>query len=84
MTTKKTAISLQQSLFEQVDALARQLHVSRSQVFALAVEEYIQRHQNRKLLAAINAAYEASPGVEEQTLRREMRRQHRQLVDGPW
>ena len=39
MASIKTAISLQQSLFEQVDTLARELQVSRSRLFALAIEE---------------------------------------------
>ena len=84
MATVKTAISIQQSLFEEVDALARELEVSRSHLFALAVEEFIQRHQNRQLLDAINEAYADLPDPEEQALRQRMRRQHRQMVEGQW
>ncbi|HED03230.1 MAG TPA: ribbon-helix-helix protein, CopG family [Candidatus Fraserbacteria bacterium] len=80
----KTAISLQKSLFEQVDALARELQISRSRLFVLAVEEYIRRRQNRQLLEAINAAYDDSPDPEEQTLLHKMRPQHRQLLKGQW
>ncbi len=60
MPTIKTAISLQDSLFEQVEALARKLNVSRSQVVALALEEFVQHHQNRQLLDALNHAYSDS------------------------
>jgi len=84
MPNVKTAISLQQSLFEQVDALAQELAVSRSRVFVLAVEDFIQRRQNRQLLEAINEAYADLPDAEEQTLRRQMRQQHRQMVEGQW
>lgn len=84
MANVKTAISLQQSLFEQVDALAQELEISRSRLFVLAVEAFIQRYQNRQLLEAINEAYADSPGPEEQALRHQMRQQHRQMVEGQW
>jgi len=84
MTNVKTAISLQQSLFEQVDALAQELQVSRSRLFALAAEAFIQRYQNKKLLEALNDAYADLPGSEDQSLRQEMRRQQRQLLEGKW
>ncbi len=84
MTSIKTAISIQEPLFEQVDALAHELQISRSRLFVLAVEDFIQRYQNQKLLEAINAACDDLPDPEEQTLRHKMRRQHRQLVEGQW
>ena len=84
MANVKTAISLQQSLFEQVDALAQELQISRSRVFVLAVEAFIQRYQNRQLLEAINEAYDDLPDPEERTLRHQMRQGHRQMVKGQW
>ncbi|MDY0019953.1 MAG: CopG family transcriptional regulator [Anaerolineae bacterium] len=84
MATIKTAISMQESLFEQVDALAEELHVPRSQVFVLAVEEFIKRHQNQKLLEALNEAYAEVSAEDEESLREEMRQQHRDLVEGQW
>jgi len=84
MTVVKTAISLQRSLFEQVDALAQELEISRSRLFALAAEAFIQRYQNQKLLQAINDAYDDLPDPEEESLRHRMRQQHRQLVKGQW
>ncbi len=84
MANVKTAISLQQPLFEQIDALAQELHISRSRLFVLAFEAFIQRHQNRQLLEAINEAYGDLPDPEEQALRDRMRQQHRRMVDGQW
>ena len=84
MANVKTAISLQQSLFEQVDALAKEMQISRSRLFVLAVEAFIQRYQNRQLLAAINEAYDDLPDPEEKSLRPQMRQQHRQMVKGQW
>ena len=84
MASVKTAISLQQPLFEQIEVLAKELHISRSRLFALAVEAFIQHHQNQKLLEAINVAYDDLPDAEEQTLRNAMRQHHKQMVEGQW
>ena len=82
MANVKTAISLQKSLFEQVEALADKMKISRSRVFAIAVEDFVRRHQNRRLLERINAAYEDTSDSAEQVLQRRMRRHHRRLVEG--
>ena len=84
MASIKTAISLQAYLLEQVDTLARKLDVSRSRLFVLAAQEFIQRHRNRELLEAINAAYDGFPDPEEQTVLRRMRNQHKRLVEEQW
>jgi metal-responsive CopG/Arc/MetJ family transcriptional regulator len=84
MTNVKTAISLQKSLFDQVEALAEELKLPRSRVFALAVEDFVRRYQSRRLLDRINAAYEDTPDPTEATLRRRMRRRHRRIVEGEW
>ena len=84
MTNVKTAISLQKSLFEQVEVLADEMKVPRSRVFALAVEDFVRRHQNRKLLERINATYAEAPDPAEQILRRRMHRSHRKIIEGEW
>jgi metal-responsive CopG/Arc/MetJ family transcriptional regulator len=84
MANVKTAISLQQSLFEQVDALAQELQISRSRLFVLAVEAFIERYQNRELLEAINEAYDDLPDPEERSVRDRRRQQHRRMVEGQW
>jgi metal-responsive CopG/Arc/MetJ family transcriptional regulator len=84
MANIKTAISLQRSLFEQVDSLARTMNVSRSRLFALALEDYIRRHQNLQLLERINQAYSDAPDANEEERMRKMRRQHRNVVEGTW
>ncbi len=84
MASIKTAISLRESLFEQVEALAEEMRVSRSRLFALAVEEFIRRHRSRQLLDQLDRAYEDAPDPAEQVLRRRMRHQHRQIVEGEW
>ena len=84
MANVKTAISIQQSLFEQAEALARELHISRSRLFALAVEDFMQRYENQRLLERINDAYADTTTPDEQALLRRMRRRQRQMIEGEW
>ncbi|MBU0511561.1 MAG: hypothetical protein KJ638_07655 [Chloroflexi bacterium] len=82
MPSVKTAISIQEPLFEQVKNLARELEISRSRLFVLAVEEFIQRYQNKQIVNEINQAYDDLPNTIEQAHLSKMRRQHRQMVEG--
>jgi predicted transcriptional regulator len=84
MGSVKTAISLASGIFARVDALAQEMKVPRSRVFALAVEEFLDRHDSRSLLAAIDRAYEDFPDAQERRWLRATRRKHRQLVRGEW
>jgi len=80
----KTAISIDKSLFQQVNKLADELEVSRSRLFVLAVEEYIQRYENERLLHQINQAYADLPLGDEEQILQGMRPRHRKLVEGEW
>jgi predicted transcriptional regulator len=84
MASVKTAISLDKPLFDQVEALAAEMKVPRSRVFALAVEEFVRRRQSQQLLQRINEAHADTLDPAETALRRRMRRQHRQIVEGEW
>ena len=84
MQNVKTAISIQRTLFEQAENLARRMKVSRSRLFVLALEEYLQRQQSRELLTRINAAYAEAPDPAEKALDRKARRHHRRIVEGTW
>lgn len=84
MASVKTAISIQESLFDQVNDLAKELQIPRSQLFTLAVEEFVKRHENRRIFETLNEVYEDAPDPDEKALREGWRRQHRQLVEGQW
>lgn len=84
MPTVKTAISLQEPLFASANKLAAEMSISRSRLFVLALEEFIQRRQNELLLAQLNAAYDDAPDESEQRVLRGMRRTQRQIVGGEW
>jgi metal-responsive CopG/Arc/MetJ family transcriptional regulator len=80
----KTAVSLQESLVERLDRLARELNISRSQLFSRAADEFLRRHETPTLLESINRALEGDPDPEEKARVRAMRNKHRRLVEGEW
>jgi len=84
MATVKTAISLEDSLFKEAEALAKKMKVSRSRLFALALEEFLRRHQNQQLLEQLNAAYDDAPDPEEEALLHAARHSYRRLVNDEW
>jgi len=84
MANIKTAISIEKPLFEQVDDLAHELKTSRSRIFALAAQEFLQRHKNQKLLEAINDAYDDIPDEIDQSLKPMRRSRHLKMVKDQW
>ena len=81
MAGVKTAISLEEDLFRQVNKLASDMHVSRSKLFTLAVQDYLKKQENRKLLAQLNAAYSDTPNEEESKISNSMRNKQRSIVE---
>ncbi len=84
MPNVKTAVSLEGPLFEQAEALAREMKISRSRLFALALEDFIRRYQNERLLEQLNAAYADGLDVEEQAVLNGMRRHFPPAADEAW
>ena len=84
MPNIKTAISVNKPLFDEVEALAQELEISRSEIFARAAREYVQHHKSHKIMEAINEAYDDVPDENEETLRKRMRRKQREIVEGQW
>src|SRR5258708_3830397 len=84
MVNLKTAISLPESLFEKVELLAKEMRIPRSQVFVLAVEDFVRRRESQQLLTKINEAYQDPPDTTERKPLKEMRGHHRKIVAGEW
>lgn len=56
----KTAISLSDELFRAGDTLARRLGVSRSELYARALAEYLAKHKADRITERLNALYAAT------------------------
>ena len=77
----KTAISLDEGLLIKVNRLANALHISRSKVFTMAVQDYLKKQENQSLLAQLNEAYEDFPSEEEREISKSMRLKHNKIIE---
>ena len=79
----KTGISLDAELFEAAERLAQELHLTRSALYARALEELIERRRSKDLLDELNAAYGGPPDPEDDALMRGIQRTMRRVAE-PW
>jgi metal-responsive CopG/Arc/MetJ family transcriptional regulator len=54
----KTAISIPDEVFDAADEMAKRLGMSRSQLYATAVREYLEVHRSRGVTARLDQVYE--------------------------
>ena len=83
MPNIKTGISIEKPIFDQVNDLAQNLNISRSRLFVMAAQEFIQRHKNMELLQAINEAYDDLQEPEIKMVEK-MRPHHLKMVKDQW
>jgi hypothetical protein len=57
MSTIKTAISIDALLFRKAEELAEELQISRSLLYARAVEEFVRGHERIQILRELNEVY---------------------------
>ena len=57
----KTAISLPDTLFEQAERVAKVMEISRSQLYARALQAYLAKHDPESITKAFDAVYENEP-----------------------
>jgi metal-responsive CopG/Arc/MetJ family transcriptional regulator len=70
----KTAISLPDELFSAADQLAGRLGVSRSELYATAVAEFLAKHTETEITARLNQLYADEPSGLEPAMRRAQQR----------
>ncbi len=85
MAQVKTAISIDETLFARAEQLAEDLKMSRSALYALALQELLREREQQQLTEELNAAYDGTVTDEDAAMLRGMReRQHRMAADDPW
>ena len=65
----KTAISLPDDLFESADVLAERLGLSRSELYATAVAEYLAKHRDEDITGKLNEVFADEPSGIDPALR---------------
>jgi metal-responsive CopG/Arc/MetJ family transcriptional regulator len=73
----KTAISIPDEIFSAADALAGRLGVSRSELYATAVAEFLAKHDRSEITARLDRLYATEPSGVDPELRRAQRRMFR-------
>ncbi len=76
----KTAISIPDDLFKDIDKLAKKLQCSRSQLLADAARDFVEKQKNRDILDAINKAYSGNETDQEVTLRQKSKNHYAKLL----
>ena len=80
MTTIKTAISIEESLFRQIEEEAAAKEISRSGLISVAIEEYFARREVERVTAILNEVYADGPTSEEKEELEAMWRYHVKLL----
>ena len=67
-------------MFKEIEDVTKECDCSRSQVFAMAIREFLERRKSRKLLEALNDAYQETEAPEENRARRQAKAYHAKRV----
>ncbi|MGA8593953.1 MAG: hypothetical protein WB676_04350 [Bryobacteraceae bacterium] len=57
----KTAVSVPDELFRRAEATARRLRVSRSELYAKAIAEFLNRQDGKSITERLNDVYSRQP-----------------------
>jgi metal-responsive CopG/Arc/MetJ family transcriptional regulator len=74
-------ISIPDFLYEEASNLAQEMQISPSDLFSLAIKEYLHRHHSQRLIQSINDAYADGLDNSEQIILEGMRRHQKHLVE---
>jgi metal-responsive CopG/Arc/MetJ family transcriptional regulator len=66
----KTAISLPDDLFRMAEAAARRFQVSRSELYARAIEQFLKQQNEDAITECLNAVYSRHPAKLDPALHR--------------
>jgi hypothetical protein len=80
----KTAISIEDELLRQADETARQMGLSRSRLFALAVGDFLQRQRREQMLLRLNEVYGKGMETPEKRLLKGIRNKVRRTAKERW
>jgi len=76
----KTAISIPDQLFEEVEIFSKKHRRSRSEVFAMAVKKLLEKEKTEELLAALNEAFSEGESSEEVQVREKSKRYYQRRI----
>jgi predicted transcriptional regulator len=72
----KTAISVPDDVFHEVDKVAKERHSSRSEVIVAALREYLERRRSSNMLKVLNETYGTAETTEEYEVRQKAKNRY--------
>ncbi len=84
MAAIKTAISIDENLFNKINKLSEEIKLSRSQIFAQAVEYFIERKNNLELIRKINMAYSDVLDNDEMDVIEKSKKKYKEVIKEQW
>jgi len=66
----KTAVSLPDDIFNEVDAFAKEHNYSRSEVFVIAIRRFLEQCKSAQMLKALDDVYAENESGREKTIRK--------------
>jgi metal-responsive CopG/Arc/MetJ family transcriptional regulator len=82
MSFMKTAISIDEGLYRKAERLSSKLNVSRSQLFAQALEYLIEKSETLEIIQKLNAVY--GPNDRDQELALKGGKRKMKSIAGKW
>ena len=76
----KTAVSLPDNVFKEIDALAKEQGRSRSEVFAQALKDFLEKEKSKKMLNLLNEIYAVPETAEDKQWRSAAKKQFAKRV----
>jgi hypothetical protein len=80
----KTAISVDSELLTEADRTARELGLSRSRLFSIALEAYLRDRRQQETLERLNLAYPGKPDLANRTTLKKMKAKFRTTIRDRW
>lgn len=74
MSTIKTGVSMEEGLARRADELARDLGITRSDLYSRALAEFLERREDERLLENLNEVYSEEQDAEEREFLRRSKR----------
>jgi metal-responsive CopG/Arc/MetJ family transcriptional regulator len=84
MHTMKTAISVDDDLITEADRTAREMGVSRSRLFSLAIESYLRNRERERILEQLNRVYAGESGVADKRMAVRIKGKFRRAIQEKW
>ena len=80
MSNIKTAVSIDKEIFQKAEKAAQELKLSRSQLFARALESYLMQLEDKKILDKLKTVY-AQPDMSEEKRVSDMKAYHKAIIN---